>query len=269
MMSIFAQLTELQRSHHHIALCTIVSSSGSTPRKPTTKMIVIDNNEPAGSIIGTIGGGAIEHFIREKAIEAIRLGQPSLVTTSLRNELGMCCGGEMTVFIEPITPKPPFICFGAGHIAQELCPLAFGLGFDVTVVDSRKDLLASDAFDSVGAKLSDASIFSFADMPFGDDTYVVITTHDHSLDQKIVEGVLTKNFKYGALVGSERKALMTKKRLVKKGFREELINRIYCPAGIPINAGTPAEIAVSIAAQMTLVRNENIKDRRNYSRSGQ
>ena len=254
-MSLFAAIIELEKKGLSFALCTVVKIHGSTPQKPGAKMIVVDNQEPFGRIIGSIGGGAIEHRIREGAIGAIRNKQASLVTTSLRNELGMCCGGEMTIFIEPISQKPSFICFGAGHIAQALCPITQTLGFLVHVVDQRNELLALPAFADAHYRFSDMSIFSLNDMPFSDDSFVVVATHDHDLDQQIIEGVLKRPCRYVALVGSQRKALMTKKRLVAKGFHETEINRINCPAGLAIHATTPAEIALSIAAQMIKVKN--------------
>ncbi len=256
-MTIIAAIADLERKRSSFALCTVVGFHGSTPRKPGAKMIVIDNNEPCGSIIGTIGGGAIEHHIRQKAISAIREQASRLVTTSLRNELGMCCGGEMSVFIDTIKTNPPFICFGAGHIAQELCPLMTNLGFMSHVVDKREELLNLPTFEKASARHNDTSIFSLNDLPFFIDSFVVVTTHDHELDQQIIEGVLTKPFRYLALVGSERKALMTKKRLRAKGFSAHQIDRIQCPAGLAIRASTPAEIALSIAAQMIQVKNDD------------
>lgn len=258
-MSLFATIAHLESIGADAAVCTVVKISGSTPRKASAKMIVVDNHEPFGSIIGTIGGGAIEHLIRTKAMESIRLNQPLLITTSLRNELGMCCGGEMTIYIEPIEKKPKFICFGAGHIAQALCPLAINLGYEVSLVDERTTLLNHEAFSQVSYKFSDSQKFSLNNIPFTPNTYVVIATFDHALDQQIVENIINRPFRYGALVGSVRKALMTKKRLLAKGFNEQVIKRINCPAGLNINAKTPQEIALSIAAQMTMVKNEENK----------
>lgn len=266
-MNILSMIGDLENSAQRAALCIVVHVSGSTPRKPGAKMIVIDNHEPQGNIVGSIGGGAIEHHIREQAIEVINANKPRLVQTSLRNELGMCCGGEMTVFIEPIARKAKLFCFGAGHIAQALCPLAAKVGFLVSVTDERKDLLNAPAF-STAQRFDDMSRYVKRELIFCDDTYVVIATHDHDLDQQTVENVLDAPFKYAALVGSQRKALMTKKRLLAKGFAIDQINRIVCPAGLNIFAQTPEEIAVSIIAQMILVRNDSSTDRPSARRGG-
>lgn len=257
-MDIFSTLNDLKHGPYRFALCTVVHVSGSTPRKAGAKMIVIDDMQQHGSIIGTIGGGAIEHYIREEAMDALRKKRPRLVQTSLRNELGMCCGGEMTVFIEPIEKAHNLICFGAGHIAQALCPLAVGVGFAVSIVDERKNLLSADAFSRAIDRYDDTSRFVIDKLPLNDDAFVVIATHDHDLDQKMVELIIERPFMYAALVGSQRKAFMTEKRLRAKGFSEAAIKRIVCPAGLSIFAQTPEEIAISIVAQMIMVRNNAI-----------
>lgn len=259
-MNVLTALNDLKRSPKPAALCTVVSSEGSTPRKAGAKMLVVlRDSQHKFQLINTIGGGAIEHYICAQALEAIELCEPRLITTSLRNDLAMCCGGEMSVFIEPIKYTPPLICFGAGHIAQALCSIAQNLDFDIHVLDSRADLLESLAFKNCQTRVDDLSSFSFKTLPWGPNSFVVVATHDHQLDQQVIESALKYEFKYLALVGSLRKALMTKKRLHAKDISKELSDRIICPAGIHINAQSPEEIALSIAAQIIQVRNEKTK----------
>lgn len=261
-MKVLSALNDLMRSPKPAALCTVVSSEGSTPRKAGAKMLVIKNNGQGHQIINTIGGGAIEHFITSEALLAIELCEPRFITTSLRNDLAMCCGGAMSVFIEPIKYTPQLICFGAGHIAQALCQIVKNLDFDIHVLDSRVDLLESLAFKNCQSRSNDLSSFSFKNLPWGKNSYIIVTTHDHQLDQQIIESVLKYEFKYLALVGSLRKAFMTKKRLLAKDFNKELRDKLICPAGININAQSPEEIAISIAAQIIQVRHEKIKTMR-------
>lgn len=251
-MSIFAKLVNLENFDKDYALCTVVSVQGSTPRKAGAKMIIIDNGLPEGHIVGTIGGGAIEHAVRRQAVMLLHEKKTKLINISLRNDLGMCCGGEMSIFIEPIIKQPPFFCFGAGHIAQALCPLAVNLGYRVVVVDERRALLEQEVFSACERKEHNSS-FDLAQLTFK-DSFIVIATHDHGLDQHIAEHIIDKPFLYAALIGSQRKALMTQKRLRAKGFSEVVSGRLRCPAGLAIHADTPQEIAVSIMAEMTLVK---------------
>src|SRR3990170_2136784 len=78
------------------ALCIVTNTSGSTPRKAGARMLVHADHTPLGSIEGSIGGGAIEHRVRNEALSAIKEAQPRQIKVSLTNELGMCCGGQMT-----------------------------------------------------------------------------------------------------------------------------------------------------------------------------
>jgi|HubBroStandDraft_4_1064222.scaffolds.fasta_scaffold44601_2 xanthine dehydrogenase accessory factor len=255
MISHSQMLAELLSLTMPAAICTVVHVKGSTPRKVGAKMLVIDNGEAFGKISGTIGGGAIEHHIRAQALDAIKEQEPRLIATSLRNELAMCCGGEMTVFIEPVLKTPELLCFGAGHIAQALCPLAQRLGFSVHVIDHREELSLLPCFDACQKHVVEINPFLFSALPFSPHVYVVIATHDHQLDQMVAEQALKIPGKYLALVGSERKALMTKKRLIAKGHALEMADKIICPAGIDIKAQTPFEIAISIVAQMVEIKN--------------
>jgi xanthine dehydrogenase accessory factor len=257
LVNLFDVIRQLETRPEPSALCTVVAISGSTPRKVGAKMIVISDGSDRGSIRGSIGGGAIEHHIRQCALKALAEAQPRLVTTSLRNDLAMCCGGEMTVFIEPLPKALKLICFGAGHIAQSLCPLADALGFRVSVIDSRRELLELSVFASAVFRSHDHSVFGIQSLNLSSHTYVVVLTHDHQLDQQIIEHAINYPVKYLGLVGSRRKALMTAKRLQAKGYSQELIRRFICPAGLAINAQTPAEIAVSIMAQITGIKNDS------------
>lgn len=254
-MNFIDALKELERLKKSVALCTVVSVKGSTPRKVGTKMFVWANGDDFGAIIGTIGGGAIEHHIRKLALEVLKSHKALLTNVSLRNDFAMCCGGEMTVFIDPIIMAPKLLLFGAGHIAQALGPLANSLGFSVYIIDERSELINRECFINCERIERTFDPFFFNTLHFGSETFVVVATHDHALDQKIIEHTLPHEFKYLALVGSKRKAFMTKKRLMAKGFSEIDQEKIICPAGLHINAISPEEIALSIAAQMTEVRN--------------
>ena len=237
------------------AVCTVVATSGSTPRKAGATMLVVDDGSDFGAVEGTVGGGAIEHEIRRRALEVIATLRPRLVEIPLTTVLGMCCGGSVSVFIESLRTRPPCILFGAGHTGLALCSLATKAGFDVTIVDPRDDL-RERCTDAVAHNDSYDHDDDYADLPFAADCFVVIATHDHAADQRIVERVIGRSFAFLALVGSQRKALLTRQRLANKGFDDDVIALLRCPAGLDIGAETPEEIAVSVLAQMVQVRRQ-------------
>lgn len=254
-MDFFELSQALKKSSKPMALCTVIASSGSTPRKIGAKMLVGQNGSPQGLVQGSIGGGAIEHHIRTEAIKILNQHEkPQIIKTALGHDLAMCCGGEMTVFIEPIWPKARLIFFGAGHIGQAVVKLVASLDFSLIVLDERKELLALPELSNLN-KIDEISVFSIKNLNISENDYVIVCTHEHKLDQQIIEWVLAYKVKYLALIGSQRKALMTKKRLLVKNFSPSKIDQLNCPAGLKINAQTPHEIAISLVAQLIKVKN--------------
>ncbi len=236
------------------AVVTVVATKGSTPRKAGASMVVLADGSEHGAIEGTIGGGAVEHQARREALAAIALLRPRLVEVSLTTQLGMCCGGQMSLYIEPLRLRPPLVVFGAGHVSQALCALAARAGFDVTVADPRLDLLTAERLPDAVLLVDDYEREDMDRLPFGPDCFVVVATHDHGTDQRLAELVLARPCRYAALVGSQRKALLTRERLAQKGVAADLVASLVCPAGLDIGAETPEEIALSVVAQMVEVR---------------
>lgn len=252
-MLTFSAIAEAEQAGQPAVLCTVVQTTGSTPQKVGAKMLVFADGSEFGRIQGTVGGGTIEHSVRKKALSLLGQISPTLFEVALTQELGMCCGGSMSILCEPLMKKSTLICFGAGHIVQALCPLAVQADFFVTVADPRLELLNLAAFENAD-KLSYYSPHDIAQMPFDSNTFVIIATHDHAQDQALAEAVLLQPFRYAALVGSRRKAHMTKLRLQNKGFLSSQIERLYCPAGLKLGGTSPFEIAISILAQMLEVK---------------
>jgi xanthine dehydrogenase accessory factor len=246
-MSLFHRVAEIEASGGRAALVTVVRATGSTPRSPGARMLV----HPDGRIEGTIGGGRIEEEAIREAIRAIADGSPRTVEHQLTQELGMCCGGSIALFIEPILPAPRLIIFGAGHVGAALSRMAAASGLVVHVADERDELLTPVRLPearALHADLDDPAI------PFSETAFVMITTHDHSLDQRLVEKALRRPFAWLGMIGSRRKALLTKERLEAKGFGAAEVARLRSPVGLAIGAETPEEIAVSILAEIVARR---------------
>ena len=107
-------LVELLKGGGRGALATVVRTSGSTPQQPGARLLL----RPDGSTVGTVGGGAIEHAVLEALREAQRTGRASCSARDSGYDLGMCCGGRMEMFVEPIEATPRLWLFGAGHVAR-------------------------------------------------------------------------------------------------------------------------------------------------------
>jgi xanthine dehydrogenase accessory factor len=232
-------------------VCTVIASAGSTPQKPGSRMAVAAD----GSLIGTIGGGAIEKQVVDAALELMADAARSAhtVETHLTHDLGMCCGGKMTVFLEKHGSAAKLFVFGAGHVARELAALAAHVGFAVTVIDERAEWLNAERFPHATRRLEPPDVVARA-LAGGADTYCCVTTHDHPLDQACVEALVRTPLAYLGVIGSERKALRFRQRMEAGGFSKDEVARFQSPMGLPIAALTPQEIAVSIVAQLIAIR---------------
>lgn len=230
------------------ALATLVRVSGSTPQRPGARMLL----RADGSTLGTIGGGAIEQEILDALHRVKTSGTPEFILRNLGYDLGMCCGGKMEVFVEPIEPVPRLVLCGAGHVGRALAPLALRIGFDVCVVDEREELLNTERFPGCALEPCDPSVWLSAHPLSGRD-YLLIVTHDHRLDEELLELALTQAAAYVGLVGSRRKTLTLLSRIRERKGRLDL-ERMYAPVGLDIGAVGPEELAVAIAAELIACR---------------
>jgi xanthine dehydrogenase accessory factor len=249
-MNLYAEISALIAEGRPFVLATVIESAGSTPQKPGSKMVVLED----GSLRGTVGGGAIEFQIIEAARALLQAPeQTRVIETHLTHELGMCCGGRMKVFLEKENAPVRLTVFGAGHVARELAALALHVGFRVTVVDARPEWASSERFPGCEVLVKDPADHARALSP-GERDFFCVTTHDHPLDQAVLEALLPKPAAYLGVIGSRRKAERFKMRLQAAGAAPASLERIRSPMGLPIGALTPQEIAVSIVAELVQLR---------------
>ncbi|MBI5167911.1 MAG: xanthine dehydrogenase accessory protein XdhC [Candidatus Eisenbacteria bacterium] len=240
-----------------MAMLTVVESRGFTPQKAGTRMLV----DAAGATAGTIGGGAIEHEALREARALLEAGGGAItVRKQLTQDLGMCCGGEMVVYIESLEAPPRLFLFGAGYIARPIAALATGCGFAVTVYDGRDEWAAASRFPGAAVHAQDPADAARALETTGAD-YAIVVTHDHDLDQRIVQELLRKPLKFTGMIGSLGKLAKFRRRLESRGFTPEQVARLRTPLGLPIGAQTPEEIAVSVLAELVAVRRETVPDK--------
>lgn len=250
-MSLFADIAQLEAEGRPFVLCTVTASHGSTPQKPGSRLVVLGD----GSQRGTIGGGAIEKQVIDAALALLvdPAAETRTLETHLTHDLGMCCGGKMTVFLEKHGAPASLYIFGAGHVAKELAALAHHVGFQVTVVDERAEWLSAERFPDATRRLEPPDVVAKS-LPDGEQTFCCVTTHDHPLDQACIEALVKTRLAYLGVIGSQRKALRFRQRLEAAGFTPAEVARFESPMGVEIAALTPAEIAVSIVGRLISVR---------------
>jgi xanthine dehydrogenase accessory factor len=249
-MDAIERILELRRARTRAVAITVIATRGSTPRKAGAKMLFFAD----GHTEGTVGGGKVEHVIRDAALRVLKSEAPEIVHHNLTSELAMCCGGQMSFFLEPIMSQPILILLGCGHVGSAIFEAVTSLGFDIVAVDDLQENANPERLPGATRIVNTYEPQDLEDLPFGDDAYVVIATREHAIDQRLLEFCLTKPTRFLGVIGSPRKATMQRDRLLAKGFDANAIERVRCPIGVDIGAETPAEIAVSIAAELVATR---------------
>jgi xanthine dehydrogenase accessory factor len=196
--------------------------------------------EESGAVPDRAGSGPFD--LDPQAAEAcMASGKPLLVE-------------EKGLFYDPTFPREKMLILGGGHVGQVLASMASQLDFDVTVADDRADFTAAGRFPpgvkTVCGGYSDA-VKTFA---FDSATYVVIVTRGHLFDLECIRAVLGRTYRYAGFIGSARKAKLLRAQALSDGFDPARVEALRAPIGIDIAAETPAEIAVSILAQVVAVR---------------
>ncbi|WP_294705154.1 XdhC/CoxI family protein [uncultured Fusobacterium sp.] len=243
-ISILKKIEESLENGKRAALVTVTEATGSTPRKGGTIMGVFEDE-----LMGTIGGGKIESVVIDKAKELLKTGESQTFEYNLTttDELKMNCGGTMKGFIKVFLPFPKLLICGAGHVGQKLFKVAKTLDFDLKIIDDREELKAD---------VPELTLGSFEDIltkeRIDENTYIVIVTRGHLLDEAVLNLVKNRGAKYIGIIGSRRKITSLKETLEKNG---EIRDNIYAPIGLKLSNGTPEEIAIEILAEILKIKN--------------
>ena len=258
---VFAAVAEALERGEPAALVTIVSTTGSTPQRVGAKMLVF----PDGRIVGTIGGGCYENDAFWKAREAITSRKPQLLHYELDDdfaqETGLICGGQMSVYIEPVEPSPELYVIGAGHVGYQLAVMAQDLGFQVHVVDDREKFASRERFPKAAEVVTEDIPAWLARTTLPTHAYVVIVTRGHTNDLDALRALAPRELRYLGLIGSRAKVARISDQLLSEGMAPEVLTAVHAPIGLDIGAVTPQEIAVSILSELIAVKHGKIKSR--------
>ena len=294
--NIWQTIREWDGEGRKMALATVVKTWGSSPR-PVGSHLVIDVD---GHMEGSVSGGCVDGVVVTAARDCINTKKGELlqfeVATDQAWEVGLSCGGEVHILVEPLIniaekvsylldndantikklhsetkmidgnfftheykPALKMIVVGAVHISQGLISMAKTLDIDVILVDPRTAYASEERFPDIDFITSwpDEALKKIG---INASTAIVTLSHDPKLDDSALEIAVRSEAFYIAALGSLKTQKERKKRLKEKGFSEDEIARIHGPAGLDIGALEPAEIALSILSELVATRRaENIK----------
>jgi len=263
-IDILERAIQILRNGKKVALCTVVEKRGSGPRDVGAKIVVSEDRE----VVGTIGGGNMERILVEEALKSLKEGKSRRIVFSLREDVeredvvktGLICGGEITIFIDVIEPKPRLIIIGSGHIGYPLAKLADILGFEIVIVDDNKELATKERFPMAKEIIVGDFLEILDKIEVQPHDYVVIVYGEPEHDYLALKKMLENRVHYVGLLGSKVKVAKFKERLKKEGVNEEVFKNLYAPVGLDIDAQTPEEISISILAQIIKIRRKGDKN---------
>ncbi|MGD8540484.1 MAG: XdhC family protein [Candidatus Aminicenantes bacterium] len=206
------------------------------------------------------GAAAKESPHYEQIKNSFRSGRPLLLEIQEEQEKGEkqeALSQKTLLFLEPLYPQSHLVIAGAGHIGKALAHLGNRLDFEVTVVDDRADFANPENIPEADHCVVSDIGRAIREIPKSLDTFIVIVTRGHSHDSDALRECISSNAGYIGMIGSERKIALMREKFLDEGWAtEEQFDRVFAPIGLEIQSKTVEEIAVSIAAQLVLVRNQ-------------
>ncbi|MBL8733553.1 MAG: XdhC family protein [Planctomycetes bacterium] len=257
-LDLFEEIVRLRAEGMPAALATIVGTRGSTPGRASMRLLVLAD----GSFLGTVGGGCLEAEVYDTARQVIADEQPRTLTFRLTEkdspDSGLMCGGEVTIFVEPLS-KPLLWIFGGGHVSKALCQVAALAGFRTTVVDDRPAFANAERFPEAHATRSGPFPEVVAGMQIQANTYAVVVTRGHKEDATVLEAFARRfgagdKVRFLGMIGSTTKQALLWKHLRARGVGDDFLASVRTPMGAYLGGNSHEEIAVSVVAELISVR---------------
>ena len=224
-----------------VALASLVKTIPDIDSKLGGKLLIRSD----GSVVGTLGADNLNSEAIKYGIELMAYGNSKYV----RSETGA------EYFVEGYTTPPRIILCGGGHVSRAIYTFAVNLGFNLTVIDDREEFANKTRFPLANVVVAESSAEGFRSIEINKNTFIVIATRGHRYDHVSLEAALNTSASYIGLLGSKRKTILIYEELLSKGVSIDRIKDVRAPIGLDINARTPEEIAISIMAEILMIRN--------------
>ena len=259
-MDLYEKLSEFRKKGKDVVIVTVTEKDGMGPADVGKKMLVSEDNEA----FGTVGGGAIEYYAREKCKEVLKNRQSFsekyvLIDREIKVDDGsivlpMACGGRATLFYEFLGPKQYVYIFGAGHCGAALAKILKPLGFFVTIIDER-DYVINALDDSADVKVNEGFVEYIEKHGLPDNRYIVVCTPSHTNDYNVLNKILELKIKpkYFGMLCSKKKVGDYLARAFETYGKDIDLTNFYSPIGLQTGGDSPEEVAISIAGELLSV----------------
>ena len=245
---LFKEALKLENNEKPYAIATVIRVEGSSSGKVGDKEIF---DEKGQRIMGYIGGGCIENRASDAAIETLIDGIPQVVEIDLDSDtiaMGIPCGGNMSVIVEPQMIDSVILIRGEGRIVEVFCSMAKLLNFKLIVHTSKSNeelYPDADKIITEGLKVEDID---------EKINYFILATHQGN-DDKIALGAIRKGIPYVGVIASQKKANLIKEYLLDNNVSKSELKNLHSPIGLDLNATTPEQIALSIISEIVMLEN--------------
>jgi xanthine dehydrogenase accessory factor len=250
-MPIYREVVKMEQKGGAAVLATLISMDGLFPKGKPSKALFKVSGERLGSFFD---GKELERRIFEESQALLNEKKPRVIVISSGRE--DVSWKKMEVLLEPIFSEPTVYIFGAGHISQQLSPLAKRVHFKVVVIDDREMFANRERFPEADQVIVSEFEECFDRFSIDESSYIVIVTRGHLYDGSVLEQAVKTNARYIGMIGSKKKIRTLYQNLMEKGVPKDALDRVHAPIGLDIHSETPEEIGVSIIAELIKARGE-------------
>lgn len=252
-----AHIVDLMDGNCGVSLVTVLDAPANGPCRAGTHLLVDEHGVPRG----TLGTPDLDHRMVEATRRAFasRRAVTAALPLSPQEPLLLPAPkvtpqGSLVLFVDVLERPPVLVIVGAGHCALPLSRFARMLGFCIVILDDRPECATAERFPDAHRILVGDLEEQAAHLDLGPNTYVVLVTRGHRLDEAILRRIVRAPLGYVGMIGSRRRVGVVLGTMERDGYPRDLLERVYSPIGLDIGAHTPEEIAISILGEIIMVR---------------
>ena len=247
-LDIYRRVLKIKQKGGSAILATLVSLDHSSVKGRGLKILLGSSGDKVGALLH---GELLERRVLSEGESLFKEKKPRVLVVNLENQ-------KAEILLEPIASEPTVYIFGAGHISEQLSPLAKKVHFSVVVIDDRAMFASRERFVDADEIIVSEFESCFDRLSIDESSYLVIVTRGHLYDGLVLERAVQTRARYIGMIGSRKKIQTLYQNLMEKGISKDSLDRVNAPIGLDINSETPEEIAVSIVAELIKVRGQRV-----------